>query len=567
MTNSKRMERACYCILVGLIACVYLYTNTNAIYSLITNVDMFFDFRLRWRECAYLFRGINPYDIAHGISPESLDVGALPPIAGTVPWAYLLGNIFVFGFLPYRQAAVAFTAWFVIIPFLFGSLLYGEFRRRGIDLKFFLLAMGVVMISPHWLSSLRLGNYGGILSCLLIAIPFLVDRHPYLAGVLHALCMIKPQLAAPFYLYFLLTKRWKPMMFSGAIVGGAWVAVSLMVQRGPFSLLLDIYSTAAEDYGNGIFGLVSLLELPGVSRTAAMVLSALSGFAFIVVAFFVIRRFVACADRDLLFYCAVCVVSAFWFYKQAHDLIVVQFLFVTIILAIQKLRSPVFKFIICGFAYFLSLESGFLLLAKAFGVSIHLVRYLIWILLCTCMILFSLNWAPIAKLRGWLCAAQPFRARMEAFDAKPVAACKQGYCAAFAVAVVLFLISQGVPYWQGGRLLSNLKENGTLVCDTNFVEIYMCEGSLYYISGKYQEDNLRYYLHVYPEDEANLPEDRVQYGFSNYDSVLNNNMTRYSLFQPWRVNRFVLPPWPIAQIDTGEFGSDVGAWSLTWAPA
>ena len=567
MPNSKRLERVCYFILFAFVFGAYLLINTDEIYRTISPESMFADFRLRWQECAYVFRGANPYDIAHSMVPVNPTLGAMPDYAGSVPWAYLLGNIFVFGFLPYRQAVAMGAAWFLLIPFALGVFLFREFQRRNVELKFFWLAMGLIMLSPHWLISFRFGNYGSLLSCFLIAIPFLVDRHPYLAGILHALCMIKPQLAAPFYLYFLLTKRWKPLLLSGAIIGGAWGVVSMMVQRSPFSLLMDIYNTAMVDYhGSGTFGLFSMLPLPNATDALVVFSSAVAGVLFIVGAFVVIQKWSTSPEKDLLFYSAVVVASAFWFYKQVHDLVVIQYLFVYLVLAIQKLCSPALKLMLSSFAYLLCLELGFVSLSQQMNVQINLVRYVIWILLVLAMLMFSLQWAPIAKLRVRLCSAQPFRAQLAAFDEKPAGVVKKAYCAVFAIVICVFLGGQSLRYWQGNALLSTLQQNGTLISDTDLVQVYYWKDSLYYINTNLQNEYLRYYLHVVPEDEANLPEDRVQYGFSNYDSVLNNNMTRYSLFQPWKVNRFTLPPWSVAKIDTGEFGSADGAWSLTWAP-
>ena len=52
------------------------------------------DARLRWQECAYVLHGLNPFDVMHSRVPSIESIGWLDAsLGGTVPWAYVLGNV------------------------------------------------------------------------------------------------------------------------------------------------------------------------------------------------------------------------------------------------------------------------------------------------------------------------------------------------------------------------------------------------------------------------------------------------------------------------------------------
>ena len=69
------------------------------------------DARLRWQECAYVLHGLNPFDVMHSRVPSIESIGWLDAsLGGTVPWAYVLGNVINPGFLPYSAMCVYIAA-------------------------------------------------------------------------------------------------------------------------------------------------------------------------------------------------------------------------------------------------------------------------------------------------------------------------------------------------------------------------------------------------------------------------------------------------------------------------
>ena len=69
------------------------------------------DARLRWQECAYVLHGLNPFDVMHSRVPSIESIGWLDAsLGGTVPWAYVLGNVINPGFLPYSAMCVYILA-------------------------------------------------------------------------------------------------------------------------------------------------------------------------------------------------------------------------------------------------------------------------------------------------------------------------------------------------------------------------------------------------------------------------------------------------------------------------
>ena len=75
------------------------------------------DARLRWQECAYVLHGLNPFDVMHSRVPSIESIGWLDAsLGGTVPWAYVLGNVINPGFLPYSAMCVYILALDFIAP-------------------------------------------------------------------------------------------------------------------------------------------------------------------------------------------------------------------------------------------------------------------------------------------------------------------------------------------------------------------------------------------------------------------------------------------------------------------
>ena len=88
--------------------------------------------------------------------------------------------------------------------------------------------------------------------------------------------------------------------------------------------------------------------------------------------------------------------------------------------------------------------------------------------------------------------------------------------------------------------------------------VYFDDRTVYYLKEPCggADTDARFFLHVYPIDENDLPDDRRQYGFDNLDSYFTE---RGLLFDRKCLARFVLPQYAVSKIVTGRIGQ---AWSV-----
>ena len=85
-------------------------------------------------------------------------------------------------------------------------------------------------------------------------------------------------------------------------------------------------------------------------------------------------------------------------------------------------------------------------------------------------------------------------------------------------------------------------------------DIYAYDGALYYLSANCappapNDPNFRIFLHIIPDDVADLPSDRREHGFENRDFWLNRHA---AFFDGKCIRRRPLPDYPIARIRTGQ---------------
>ena len=100
--------------------------------------------------------------------------------------------------------------------------------------------------------------------------------------------------------------------------------------------------------------------------------------------------------------------------------------------------------------------------------------------------------------------------------------------------------------------------NGTPLMSADF-DIYIHNGALHYLSADCEplaSDglDLRVFLHIFPAERADLPSDRREFGFENFDFRLNKQA---AFFDGKCIHRQALPDYPIARITTGYKGGGV----------
>lgn len=281
------------------------------------------DARLRWQECAYVLRGLDPFDVMHSRVPSLPEIGWVDAsLGGTVPWAYLLGNFINPGFLPYNAMCVYLLALDFLAP-LVTALCMERFllrHRYASDRYTAVLASLLVFAPSMWANAVLFGNQSGIVCCCVMLSMCVLDRNESLAGLLLAVAMCKPQVAFPFLFPLLCKKRWKALTVTSGTVLGAWLLAAILTESGPLSMLSDIMNQGLS-YSTSYYGLFNWLIRFGVSTRTVLILDVLSGLIILLAA--ARWMFLHHLDNDwLTWYAVTAVVSVLWFYKQNHDYII-----------------------------------------------------------------------------------------------------------------------------------------------------------------------------------------------------------------------------------------------------
>ena len=162
------------------------------------------DFMMRYRESKYVLNHINAYDVVLGIQPIREDIGE---VWGYTPWEMSLGILTNFTFLPEDTARIIFIIEYVCFFFFMLESVYlwcSEKERRCYR---FMLVLATAAL-PAWGWALTWLNFGAILGGLLVWSVLLSDQHEIISGILLGIAAAKPQLALPFYLAFLLKRRY-----------------------------------------------------------------------------------------------------------------------------------------------------------------------------------------------------------------------------------------------------------------------------------------------------------------------------------------------------------------------
>ncbi len=190
------------------------------------------DFITQRAVCEYTLKGFNVYALRGTSFAEDIYMGF-----HAVPWGCFLGNIFYPGFLSLEAGKIYFLFMNITVLIAASYIFYRKAKAVSGELGFFALMMS--LLSVDFLFALYMGN-GGFIVCAFMLIAWaLCDEHPYLAGALIGLAMIKPQTAGLFCLSMLLMKHIKPLIIGAAVDIAAWLAVSVITNTGMLELLYE----------------------------------------------------------------------------------------------------------------------------------------------------------------------------------------------------------------------------------------------------------------------------------------------------------------------------------------
>ncbi|MBQ7593478.1 MAG: DUF2029 domain-containing protein, partial [Synergistaceae bacterium] len=194
--------------------------------------------------------------------------------APTVPWALILGQLFYAGFLPLHEAQLFNTfmhiAAYILTMYLIWDLMKKDFERSKIFTLFMLPAAHFSFMYSLWF-----GNEAGIICPLVIDAILIVKKHPYIAGIIIAACMSKPQITGIICVMFLLMgKDGIKAVITGAILDlAAWFAASAINNISMLQLLSDCFNSGADEAGYNYLGLLHVLRFAGVSKNIVLALN------------------------------------------------------------------------------------------------------------------------------------------------------------------------------------------------------------------------------------------------------------------------------------------------------
>ena len=196
------------------------------------------DLALRISEAKYFLNGINPYDVFSGRAPPIEAYG--DPHAYS-PFSYLLASSFTIFDLDVWQN-VTFAA--LDIMCLMGGIalttrMVGHDRSLAGPFIIAALLCSVFLWQHIWTL-----NYNLLAAFGLIVSFYGIHRNRRLLCVVGMVIVgVKPSLAIPLFLYLLVSRRWRLLVYGGSAYALALVGVACWIKTTPLAFLLQLIDT------------------------------------------------------------------------------------------------------------------------------------------------------------------------------------------------------------------------------------------------------------------------------------------------------------------------------------
>lgn len=252
---------------------------------------------LRWQECACILHGIYPIDIILGRTPAIAEFGVFDNSITTIPWSYLLCNIFYPGFLSWNIAKIWCLCLFSIWSILCVFTLYKKFPRTSHNKSLAVILCIQFFVHFGWGSSLNKLNNGMFSILAILTILILMEYYPHnlkselLIAIFMTLAMLKPQVALLFYIPLLIQKYYKSILISGSILLLSWLGVSAIINVSPLIILLEQFQIGTDLKYTSVYvyyGILDFLTNFGISTSFIMLTEAA---IFIPIVFILCYRF------------------------------------------------------------------------------------------------------------------------------------------------------------------------------------------------------------------------------------------------------------------------------------
>ena len=166
--------------------------------------------------------------------------------------------------------------------------------------------------------------------------------------------MIKPQMAALFFITFLFIRQFK-VVITSAIIGSITMIITCIVTNSNFYELLVGTSSVGTNLDGVFFGLFNILKYHGVSSNIILFMDIIAGIIYLTITTlpFVNQNKYYCSLSPFI---GATIASTFWFYKQSHDYVILILPCIVLLLGINVNNT---RFFIKRMAYILSIISIF----------------------------------------------------------------------------------------------------------------------------------------------------------------------------------------------------------------
>lgn len=314
---------------------ILLFSFLNVAYVLYRFKFYIGDFDLRWMEDAYFIRGFDPF---LSISGDLVidEVGKIPEYAGSMPWAYPMGCLLVFPYLPRETARIFGAVLFLILGASAGIMVWRRLENKNVITAFSLLAAWSAA------TTFMSGNYGGMCSLLIILSICIYKKHPIAAGILLSLSLVKPQVGGLFVLTYLLMGQWIVVFMAGAVCILCWGIASIVVKMSPIAMLTEIWTQSGSyqnvEINTGLFTFTRNLGLP---NGVILISGAVVGIAIMIFCFFRLRPLMK-EREDIVFlpFLPAAMLQPLWFFSHPFDIMTLS---LPLLILLGYKRAPLFK--------------------------------------------------------------------------------------------------------------------------------------------------------------------------------------------------------------------------------
>jgi len=334
-----------------------------------------YDLQLLWTATHYYLRGANPfeasfyyYDLRHGLTPANVpaywpDLGW--PIEVNYPPSSTLTQILIYGLPGWME-----RGYYAVLSLAScGLIAWWAYASRRTTAGAWLL-VGVALANLGYSQTLINGNQGVLVMAGLVLAIWLRNERPILAGLCLGIALVKPTIAAPFVLLFLVDRRYLTLAVASIFL----VASALLTAALCHTSVATLFAQSLEGssrYVIGGYALWKVFRASGMSLSLALSLNAAIFFVPLVALLWRTRERRIAFTPSML--ALVAVVARIFTYHNSIDNVVMTFLVVALGVRFLETRRPVDAWWLA--AVVASLLIPFVYTASGLG---HTLLYLLW---------------------------------------------------------------------------------------------------------------------------------------------------------------------------------------------